>query len=111
MKMTVKEGAEIVTPPTFVSRSKYSNQKEYPKWVSVLRPEKTLQFVLLFCLRSRSIAYISTGPSHSLTEAKVVSLATAFERQGENSPVSLTWSPPYGDQLLSFVSSFSLKTF
>lgn len=72
---------------------------------------KTPQLVLLFRLRSRSVAYMSTGPSHRLPEAKVVSLATAFERQGGNSPVSSTWSPPSGDQLLSFVSSFIFKTF
>jgi len=52
---------------------------------------KTPQLVLLFCLRSRNIAYVSTSPSYSLIEAEVVSLATAFETQGGNSPVSLTW--------------------
>lgn len=50
----------------------------------------TPQLVLLFCLSSRNTACMSTSPCQRLTEEKVVSLATAFEMQGGNCPVSPT---------------------
>lgn len=52
---------------------------------------KTSQLVLLFFLSSRNIAHMSSSPSHSLTEVKLVSLATTFATLKGNFSVCLTW--------------------
>lgn len=91
MKLTAKQRRQIVKFRQLLSVGTSTAVKKtlVSGFLSPI-PIKTSQLVLLFFLSSRTIAHMSTSPSHSLIEAKLVSLATTFETLKGNFSVCLT---------------------